>query len=354
MKIVIINYIPISYYSERFFGGRAHLKALINGFSGNRFHIVQFGGISRPYFKYDKLLHTLFINIFPYNKNRNEKSTIKFSKQRVSLVVRIIKTVLSVLISSLISLLGIFITTYYYERANKSFSFRPLFSKKKLLEINDAFVPEDYSWYDIIVCVDKPIHLSQKEISYFLNPWPNDIDTNELISKDFTSKAILNLIIINSSPHGIKLKNIIEFIKYLKKGGYNVKIFFLGNRDDETTSFLTKCEFEVAFFPLLLYEKYKELIKLMDIAFVTYGDSLDSNQLRIAVPMKIMDLLATGVKVYCDQRFNIFENEKYNGIVTYFDSSMSIFSIDLNIHTKLKHFLLDTNPVSYVKKMIQL
>ena len=353
-KIMIINYTPISLFSYRFNGGKSHLRALLKGFHNNHYFIIQFGGLSKPYVNYNRYERTLFINIFPYNipPERISEEKIVDRRKIKSAVIKFLKVCVSAVFNAMISSIALFNEVGYYERATKSLTFRPIFIRRKILEINDSYIPTDYKWFDVIVCVDRPNDIDQ--IKIFQNPWPCEVS---IIYHQYKGKAIsmnqkLNLVIINTSPYGISSTNISLFIEKLMAKNIQVEIFYIGYQDDLVNIPLEVNILKVNYYPIVNFESYIKLLSEMDIAFVTYGNSLDENQKRVAVPMKIMDLLACNIKVFCDQKFNVFE--KYPGIVEYFDQENPQIDFTVTSTVNMEVFFNDVDPTNYINRMLSI
>ncbi|NQV76891.1 MAG: hypothetical protein HQ490_00870 [Lutibacter sp.] len=351
---MIINYTPISLFSNRFHGGKSHLRALLKGLHNNQYFIIQFGGLSKPYINYNGSERTLFINIFPYNippERISEEKEVDRSKIK-SAVITFLKVCVSAVFNAMISSIALFNEVGYYERATKSLAFRPLFIKRKFLEINDSYISSDYKWFDVIVCVDRPNDIDQ--IKLFKNPWPCEVSN---IYHQYKGKAMswnekLNLVIINTSPYGISSTNISLFIEKLMGKNVQVEIFYIGYQDELLNSLLEVNDVKINYCPIVEFESYNKLLSEMDIAFVTYGNSLDINQKRVAVPMKIMDLLAYNIKVFCDQKFKVFE--KYPGIVECFDLENQQIDFTASSQVNMELFFNDVDPTNYVNRMLSI
>jgi hypothetical protein len=354
MKILIINYTPISLFSNRFYGGKSHLRALLKGFHSSQYLIIQFAGLSKPYFNYNKSERTLFISIFPFTIPPERISEVKeFERSKIkSVAITFIKKSVSAIFNAIISLIALFNEVVYYERATKSIIFRPFFIKKKILEINDSYIPYDYKWFDVIACVDRPKNIDQ--IKLFKNPWPCEISNiyHQYKGKVISCSEKLSLIIINTSPYGISSTSISLFIEKLMEKNVQVEIFYIGHLDDSLNSLLVVNAVKINYFPIVDFESYSKLLIDMDIAFVTYGNSLDLNQKRVAVPMKIMDLLAYNIRVFCDQKFGVFE--KYPGIVDYFDLENQQIDFAACSQKNMELFFNDVDPINYVNRMLSI
>lgn len=354
MKIIIINYSPISLFSNRFHGGKSHLRALLKGFRSSPYLIIQFAGLSKPFISFIKSDRTLFFNIFPFTipqERINCENEINRSKIK-SVVITFLKKSVSALLNVIISIFALFNEVVYYERATKSIIFRPLFIKKKFLEINDSYIPYDYKWFDVMVCVDRPKDIDQ--INFFKNPWPCEISNiyHQNKGKVISWNEKLNLIIINTSPYGISSKSISLFIEKLLEKKVSLEVFYVGVQDNSLNSIFDINAVKINYCPIVDFDSYNKLLLNMDIAYVTYGDSLDVNQRRVAVPMKIMDLLAYNIRVFCDQKFAIFE--KYSGIVKNFELENPQIDFAESSQKNIDLFFSDVDPTNYVNRMLSI
>ena len=202
------------------------------------------------------------------------------------------------------------------------------------------------------MCVNSPQGIDK--IKLFKNPWPCEISNiyDQYKEKTLSYHEKMNLIIINTSPYGISSSSIDLFIEKLLKKNIRVEIFYIGYQDDFLKSLSHVNTVKINYCQIVDFETYNKLLSEMDIAFVTYGNSLDQNQKRVASPMKIMDLLAYNIRVFCDQKFAVFE--KYPGIVEYFDLENPQIDLAASSQKNTNLFFKDVDPISYVNKMLSI